>query len=213
MSLDAGIARVRSAERDDRAALYRICRLTGDAGEDASRLYDDPDLLGHVYVGPYAALEPEHALVLEDGDGVSGYCVGALDTVAFHARVRERWLPPLRARYPDPAGDPGGWSPDQRLMRLLHDADVAFPLALAPELAGYPSHLHIDLLPRAQGRGDGRRLLEALLARLRAHGSPGLHLGVDVRNRRAIGFYAHLGFVPLLQQGDGRALWMGKRLG
>ncbi|MGW1607346.1 hypothetical protein ACWCQV_41735, partial [Streptomyces eurythermus] len=28
-----------------------------------------------------------------------------------------------------------------------------------PELAAYPAHLHIDLLPRWQGRGHGRRLL------------------------------------------------------
>lgn len=203
---------IRAYRGQDLAALYRICLLTGDAGLDASGLYSDPDLLGHLYVGAYATLEPEHAVVLEDGDGVCGYCVGALDTASFHARVREAWLPALQARYPDPAGDPEAWSPDERLMRLLHDPDAVFPLGLAPELRGYPSHLHIDVLPRAQGRGLGRRLLEALLARLRSDGSPGVHLGVDARNRHAAGFYTHLGFTRLALMQGGHAIRMGKRL-
>ncbi|HKI55840.1 MAG TPA: GNAT family N-acetyltransferase [Trueperaceae bacterium] len=214
---------IRPSVPGDEAALYRICLLTGDSGGDATALYRDPQLIGHVYVGPYAALEPEHALVLADGDpangvsdgdaGLCGYAVGALDTAAFNARVRESWLPPLRARYPDPAGDPAGWSRDQRLMRVLHHPDDAFPLTLEPRLAPYPSHVHIDLLPRAQGRGLGRSLLEALLARLRDDGSPGVHLGVGSRNLRAIGFYQHLGFARLFAAGEGGAVWMGKRLG
>jgi GNAT superfamily N-acetyltransferase len=58
----------------------------------------------------------------------------------------------------------------------------------------FPSHLHIDLLPRRQGRGFGRRLIETLVASLRARGSPGLHLLVGYGNPRAAGFYRHLGF-------------------
>ena len=30
-----------------------------------------------------------------------------------------------------------------------------------PELAGYPAHLHIDLLAEWQGRGQGRALMTA----------------------------------------------------
>ena len=225
MPTEAAGPRVRRARPDDEAALYRICLVTGDSGRDASGLYRDPDLLGHLYVGPYAALEPEHAFVLADGPedadqggaetsvGVFGYAVGALDTAAFHVRVRDSWLPPLQARYADPGGDPGAWSRDDRLIHLLHHPDEVYPSRLAPALAPYPSHLHIDLLPRGQGRGLGRRLLEALLASLRADGSPGVHLGVGSGNRRAVGFYEHLGFARLTESHSGRALWMGKRLG
>ena len=48
-----------------------------------------------------------------------------------------------------------------------------------PVVARYPSHLHIDLLPRAQGQGHGRLLIESLLDLLRAEGSGGVHLGVS----------------------------------
>ena len=60
--------------------------------------------------------------------------------------------------------------------------------------AGRPSEFHIDLLPRCQGRGAGRALIERVLTSLRDAGSPGVHCGVDPRNERAIGFYAHVGF-------------------
>ena len=80
-----------------------------------------------------------------------------------------------------------------------------------PTLVGdFPSHLHIDLLPVAQGRGNGRRLLERLLAVLRADGSPGVHLGVSRRNVRAIGFYRALGFEELVD--DDRHVVFGRRL-
>lgn len=208
----AGI-RVRPFEAPDLPALYRICLLTADAGGDASALYRDPDLPGHLYLGPYATLEPRHALVAEDEPGrPGGYCVGAFDSRAFAEAVRASWLPPLCRRYPDPPGSASGWSPDERLMHALHHPDDVFPRALPAPLAGYPSHLHIDLLPRLQGRGAGRALIDRLLDLLREAGSTGVHLGVDARNERALGFYRHLGFLPLCESDGGSVRWLGKRL-
>jgi ribosomal protein S18 acetylase RimI-like enzyme len=57
--------------------------------------------------------------------------------------------------------------------------------------------LYIDLLPRLQGRGLGRRLIETLLAALRASGSRGVHLHVGRANQRAAGFYGHMGLTEL----------------
>jgi ribosomal protein S18 acetylase RimI-like enzyme len=78
----------------------------------------------------------------------------------------------------------------------------------------YPSHLHIDLLERAQGRGYGRRMLEQVMDRLRQRGSPGAHLGVSILNTRAVGFYERLGFRELIRVGSGHegCIYMGKRL-
>ncbi len=58
----------------------------------------------------------------------------------------------------------------------------------------FPAHMHIDLLPRAQGQGLGRRLVETLSEALRGRGVPGLYLGVDDRNEGAIAFYHRVGF-------------------
>ena len=62
----AEIRAVRPSDLDD---LYRICLATGAGGEDASALYRDPKLLGHVYAAPYAVLSPRSVFVVEDAEG------------------------------------------------------------------------------------------------------------------------------------------------
>jgi ribosomal protein S18 acetylase RimI-like enzyme len=174
--------------------MYRVCLETGHAGGDATARHRNPDLLGHVYVGPYLAGAPEHAFVVADDAGVAGYTLGAADTVAFAAWAEERWWPPLRAQYPlgDTASlDPA--SPDAELVHLLHTPGSA-PDAVVAE---YPAHLHIDLLPRIQGQGIGRALLERLFESLHRAGAEGVHLGVAEENERARRFYSHLGFEEL----------------
>ena len=66
------------------------------------------------------------------------------------------------------------------------------------ELArGFPSHLHINLVPRLQGQGIGRQLIATVISALRDQGSHGLHLHVRHGNQRAAGFYRHVGFAEL----------------
>jgi GNAT superfamily N-acetyltransferase len=62
--------------------------------------------------------------------------------------------------------------------------------------ARWPAHLHIDLLPVGRGRGVGRRLMEAWLARARAHGACGVHLGTFAENTAARRFFTACGFAP-----------------
>lgn len=187
-------ADIRAYRPGDLDALYRIALATGDAGGDATALYADPALIGHVYAGPYAALCPDLVLVAEDAEGVAGYVLGAFDTRAFEARQEAEWWPALRAAYPDPARTPPeARTPDQQRCHRIHHP-LHIPDAI---LAVYPSHLHINLLPRLQGRGVGRRLIEAWLAAVAFCGSRGVHLAVHAANTRAIGFYRACGFQEL----------------
>lgn len=182
---------IRPYRRSDVDRLYEICLRTGAAGEDATELVEDPRLFGALYAAPYGVLEPEHALVIDDDSGAAiGYALGALDTRAFEARCEAEWWPPLRERHPVGGG---GNHLDQLLITMLHHPHLADD----DVVAAYPSHLHIDLLPEAQGAGWGRRLMEHLQEALRADGSSGVHLGVSTRNEGALGFYAHLGYQEL----------------
>ena len=181
---------IRAYQRADADALYDICVRTGADGADARPAFRDPRLLGSVYVGPYLALEPHLAFVLDDA-GPGGYVLAARDTVAFGRACEEHWWPALRAQYPVSAFPAG--SADAGIVAMLHDPPVADP----DVLRSYPSHLHIDLLPRIQGAGWGRRLIARALLALAAAGSPGVHLGVSATNDRARGFYHHMGFVEL----------------
>jgi GNAT superfamily N-acetyltransferase len=186
--------RIRGYRPGDLAGLYRICLQTGDLGGDATALFADPELLGHIYAAPYGVLEPSLALVADDQAGVGGYCVAALDSQAFEQRLEAEWWPPLRRRYAEPdLASRQRWTRDEELAYLIHH-----PQHNDDELtAGYPSHLHINLLPRLQGRGHGRQLIGLQLAALRDRGSPGVHLEVTAGNRHALGFYRHLGFTQL----------------
>ena len=195
--------RIEPATIRDLPGAYRTSLVTGDAGRDATARFRDPDLLGHVYVGPYIAFGRGTQLVVVDAAGVAGYLLSADDTLAFEAWAEVSWWPSLRERYPllDDS------SPDAELVRLIHDPERT-PAKLA---ATYPAHLHIDLQERARGRGLGRLIVERLLEELRGREVAGVHLGVDGANANAIGFYDHLGFRVVDQEPGG--LLMGQRLG
>lgn len=184
-------AEIRTYRPGDEQTLYDICLLTGDSGVDATALYQDARLLGEVYVGPYLRAPDALALVGSDADGVAGYVLGVPDTVAFEQWCERSWWPVLRTRYP--LGTFPDGSPDDRIVHLIHNPPTASP----DVVERYPAHLHIDLLPRLQGQGDGRRLLTALLDGLAAAGAPGIHLGVAATNERAIGFYRRMGFTDV----------------
>jgi len=177
---------IRSYQPRDLGALYEICLRTGDAGEDATGTIAD-ELLGHYFAAPYAVLEPDLAFVATTDDQACGYIVGTADSRKFERAARERWFPLLAQKYaPPPETDR---SREAGLIRLIHDG------YRAPRLASkYPAHLHINLLPVAQGRGMGTRLMQTFLAALKSMDVPGVHLGVDRRNARALVFYPRLGF-------------------
>ena len=198
---------IRPYQSQDLNALYDICLKTGDLGEDATQLYGDPKLLGQLYAAPYAVLEPDLTFVLEDSKGVCGYILGAFDSKTFYERLEAEWFPPLREKYPKPTGDEESWTRDERLISQFYD-----PYTSDAELMKrYPSHLHIDLLPRAQGSGNGRALMETFLAALREKGSPGVHLGTSPQNVRSEKFYLKLGFTELKRQ-EPHTLVMGQKL-
>jgi ribosomal protein S18 acetylase RimI-like enzyme len=195
---------IRPVEPADLELLYEIALRTGDAGEDATDLFEDRRLLGEVYVGPYVMLGEGIGFTALDDDGApAGYVLAAADTRRFEREAEEEWWPRLRERYPAPVGEPA--TADEEMIDLIHHPE------LAPDwvVAEYPAHLHIDLLPHVQGRGLGRRLIERLLSELRSRGVPGVHLGADPRNHRAIAFYEHLGFTHLTDEDD---VVMGLRL-
>ncbi|WP_166346593.1 GNAT family N-acetyltransferase [Phytoactinopolyspora limicola] len=185
---------VRPYRSGDDDTLYEICLKTGPGGGAA---FTDPRILGEIYVGPYLAFEPDLAFVVEDDDGVAGYVLGARDTRGFEKLCEARWWPRLRERYP--VGSFPDDTIDARFARLIHRP----PVARDDVVAEYPAHLHIDLLPRTQGRGFGRILMRRLLAALHDVGATGVHLGVGATNTNAIGFYRHLGFTVLHENPSG----------
>ncbi|MFF7053547.1 GNAT family N-acetyltransferase [Streptomyces griseorubiginosus] len=189
----------------DRAALDDICVRTAHVGQDARPHYRDPGVFPAAFAQPYAHLEPELVFVLDDGEGRAvGYVVGTADTARFVADYRAEWIPLVADRYPRPAGPPR--TPDEEIVALLHDPERM----LVPEVAAYPAHLHIDLLPEWQGRGYGRALMGSLLGALHEKGVPAVHLCMLSANTAARAFYDRLGFHEIAVPDPGPVTYLGR---
>jgi GNAT superfamily N-acetyltransferase len=196
------VTRLRPFAPADLEACYAVSLATGFEGGDASHLYRDPKLMGHIYLAPYALLEPALALVVEDGDGVAGFAIGTASTEAWEERLEREWWPSLRRQYADPADvPPEQRTPDQRRAFMIHHP-TRTPSAVA---APYPAHLHMNLLPRLQRRGIGSALLSAWLEKV---GADGVHVGVNRANVGGARFWAAHEFEELPV--PGRTLWMGR---
>ena len=194
---------LRHATLDDIPGLYNVCLKTGDSGNDGTHLYSDPKLLGSIFVGEYVTLSSAFAFALVDDqhsdhfNGVSGYVLGVLDTASFTTECERHWWPRLQNEYPLEKLSAYRDLEQGFIRDYIHKIpnENSGPLRLSPsQLAEYPSHMHIDLLQHAQGRGFGPIMVNRLLDALRGAGSTGIHLCMSAVNHRAYGFYKKLGF-------------------
>jgi ribosomal protein S18 acetylase RimI-like enzyme len=178
---------IRQYHPSDLSMLYQICLKTGDSGKDASKIYIDPDILGHFYAAPYAVLEPDLTFILTHYHAPCGYILGTRDSEKFYEKCESDWFPVLRKRYPLPETNDD--SPDARIIHLIHEGHK-----INQDFISYPAHLHIDILPEGQGKGMGRKLIETFIERLQELKITGLHLQVGKKNTGAIKFYGSVGF-------------------
>ncbi|WP_416069654.1 GNAT family N-acetyltransferase [Streptomyces sp. AK02-01A] len=196
---------VRAYRPEDRSALFDICVRTAYEGQDSRHIYPDPELMPNIFAAPYAALEPDLAFVLDDGEGRAvGYVLGTADTRAFAKAFRDVWLPSVTDRYPEPAGP--ARTPSEEMIALLHRPERM----VLPELAGHPAHLHIDLLPDWQRKGHGRALMHAFLRALHGKGVNAVHLSMVTANTPARAFYDRLGFHEIPVPDPGPLTFLGR---
>ncbi len=121
--------------------------------------------------------------------------------------MKETYLPEICSQFPRPdASRRDEWTPEEHVYEQYHTWHLHFPAAFQ---VLYPGHLHIDLLPSAQGKGQGRAMMDTIIPALSKAGASGIHLEMARENLRAYGFYRRLGFQELGRGGDD--IWMGIR--
>ena len=192
---------IRSYKSADTSAVYEICLKTGNSGQDATRLFSDPLVLGHIYVGPYMEFEPQSVFILEDDQGPCGYIMGVLDSQTYYQWMHSEWLPKIRVDYKKPTGNPDTWDETEKITNLL------FHPVSQRLLPDFPAHLHIDLLSRAQGKGQGKLMMDRFIDYLRYNNIPGVHLELSSSNDRAFNFYRKYGMQELDR--DNESIIMG----
>jgi len=182
---------IQSYKPEDKSSLYNICLQTGDSGKDATTLFTDPLVLGHIYAGPYMKYEPQSVFVVHDKEGSCGYIMGAMNSIVFYDWMNNNWLPDIRNNYNQPSGDPSKWNKTEKTINHLFDPPNK------KLFAEFPAHLHIDLLPRAQGKGQGKLMMDHYIYHLRNHNIMGVHLELSLENERAFKFYKKYGMHEL----------------
>lgn len=183
---------LRPIRTSDDAALRAICYQTVDAGQALPAPLDYPELPALLYASPYLYGPGALGFVAEDEAGVCAYALGCLDSREFYAWMNSTWLAQKRTQY----ALPGNLSSFQaKLLARLYESCHA-----KSALAAFPAHLHINLLPRAQGKGLGRSLILALLEAMKQGGAGGVHWGVNPLNTGATAFYRKLGFTVVLSE-------------
>ena len=192
---------IRSYKSADTSAVYEICLKTGNSGQDATHLFSDPLVLGHIYVGPYMEFEPQSVFILEDDQGPCGYIMGVLDSQTYYQWMHSEWLPKIRVNYKKPTGNLDTWDETEKITDLL------FHPVSQRLLPDYPAHLHIDLLSRAQGKGQGKLMMDRFIDYLRYNKIPGVHLELSSSNDRAFNFYRKYGMQELDR--DNESIIMG----
>ena len=186
---------IRPFEPADLTRMREICLLTGAAGGDATGRWSTDALLPDRFVEPYTTFAPGWAWVVELDGAVQGYLVAVSDTAAFVSWWRDTWTPWFAAGYTRP-NEP--YSAEEELVLRGFVPEVME----IEEQAEYPAHLHIDLLPVAQGQGWGTKLIGRLRSELADVGVPGVHVALAPEDAIARGFYERIGFAPLASGPD-----------
>jgi len=199
---------IRQAESGDKDALYRISLETGHLGGNASHLYADPQMMGHIYSAPYLTFEPDLAFVVTQDENIVGFCVGTSDTKNFSAKLESDWWPSLRDKYPKPKEDMRlTWSADERRYQMIHVPEIV-PAQITKV---YPAHVHLNLLPVVQGQQLGGQLLKRWTRKAVQSGATAVHIGANAKNERALHFWRNQGFKDIVLP-NSRTVWMGRRL-
>jgi ribosomal protein S18 acetylase RimI-like enzyme len=196
---------IRPFQSGDEQSLLDICIRTGRNGSDASGELSNDDLLGHVYALPYAVRDPGLALVVvrvgskSDNETVVGYCVATDDTLEYNAWYRDDYWPRVFSQLQS-SGQRSTDSLCEREKDLIASASgtghakQSLNLEEVVVRTQYPAHLHINLLPEAQGQGLGKKLVAGNVDKLVQRGCKGVHLGTSKDNLESHKFYRKCGF-------------------
>ena len=193
---------IRNVNLADLPYLYDICAKTAFNGGDARHLLSDPMIIGQYFLAPYVVFNPEWCWVLQEENRLTGYLMTTPDSIEFVQWMNLNWLPTIRMLYP--VSSPSKLSRYEIWLRqLIHkDANVE------DFVSDYPAHLHIDLLPKAQGKKTGSKLISPFEQKLIKENINGYHLAMSAKNS-AGRFYERVGMTILKQ--DSNVIFFGKK--
>lgn len=177
----------------DEIRVYEVCTRTCKDGLEDSHSYPEgfKDLNADRVVGPYLTLHPEFCMVVEDETGVVGYACAAPDYKKFRVKEEVAWIPDMCSKYPTNDSHKDLSKLAQESLSHFHN----FKDELYVSSSTHPSSMICSLLPSVLDQSVSKRLVTCLLAALRANGSFGVHVVMNIMDNYTHAFYGKLGFV------------------
>lgn len=167
---------IRKYRKSDKDRLRYICKATtGEENKKNERLLESIPIIFNDYFTEY---EPENIFVAVGEDDLPvGYVICSTNISLFRKKMLSDFFNRVKRVYP-----------------------ASLPLLLATVIAVYTAkkkyrtHLHIDLLPEAQRKGLGTKLIDSLAAHLKEKGIKNVSVMTISKKSMGYKFYSKYGF-------------------
>ncbi|MDE5546991.1 MAG: GNAT family N-acetyltransferase [Anaeroplasmataceae bacterium] len=145
--------------------------------ETAKKGFQNKEVVCWMFLDYYLESESEHAYVLVDNDVVIGYIVASTNAKLYEKQMKEKWIPKIRKQ-----------------SLFLGIFSKICLLVSKPLDQKYSGGFHMNITPKYQKLGLGKRLLDVLRNHLSLYGYSYLYLITENERTRGYGFYKHYGF-------------------
>ncbi|MCM1131473.1 MAG: GNAT family N-acetyltransferase [Roseburia sp.] len=162
---------IRKYQEKDNDAVRQICMETAKAG------YQSKEVVCWMFLDYYLESESKHAYVLVDENAVVGYIVASTNSKLYEKQMKEKWIPKI-------------W----KYSIFLGIFSKLCLRAAMPLDKAYGGGFHMNITPKYQKLGLGKRLLDVMTRHLSLCGNSYLYLITENKKTRGYGFYKHYGF-------------------
>ena len=162
---------IRKYQSKDYQAVRNICMETAKKG------FRNKEVVCWMFLDYYLDSESEHAYVLVDKNVVIGYIVASTNAKLYEKQMKEKWIPKIRKH-----------------SILLGIFSKICLLVSKPLDKKYSGGFHMNITPKYQKLGLGKRLLDVMTKHLSLYGNSYLYLITENKRTRGYGFYKHYGF-------------------
>ena len=187
------MVKIRSFNKEDRAAVRQICCDVADRGETIENFFPDREFAADLLTAYYTDYEPESSFVAEVDGKVVAYINGCLDNRRYGLVLLFLIIPQLIVK-----GLIRGvffrfefW---QIFKVMLKNWRRVF-IWRKKSFHSYQGHLHIGIIKIFREQQIGRQLVNTLLAYAKGKNSQELTASVHEGNAIACSFFEHLGFI------------------
>ncbi|MFT4148112.1 MAG: hypothetical protein QM632_04880 [Micrococcaceae bacterium] len=173
----------------DAPGVYRLGIQTAMQGRIIEDSFNNQDLYGHVFVGPYIFHDPTHTVVAVDEYGINGYMAVSQHVGKMEAWAHRNWWPLLQDQYPERALN---YTPfEQNLVHMIHHP-VLTPRDI---IENYPVKVDIRVGERLDHEDSIEQLLTTFMDQQWSRGVLGIHTDIPANDQQSKKIFVDAGFV------------------